>query len=34
MQIIGAPYADRTTIAVAAALERAWLGFKPPVISG
>jgi amidase len=32
MQIIGAPYADRTTIAVAWVLERVWLGFQPPVI--
>jgi amidase len=30
MQIIGAPYADYTTIAVAALLEQAWLGFVPP----
>ncbi len=30
MQIIGAPYADYTTIAVAALLEKAWLGFVPP----
>jgi amidase len=30
MQIIGAPYADHTTIAVAALLEKAWLGFVPP----
>ncbi len=30
MQIIGAPYADHTTIAVAGLLEKAWLGFVPP----
>jgi amidase len=30
MQIIGAPYADHTTIAVAALLEKTWLGFVPP----
>ncbi len=30
MQIIGAPYADHTTIAVAGLLEKAWLGFTPP----
>jgi amidase len=30
MQIIGAPYADHTTIAVAALLEKSWLGFVPP----
>jgi amidase len=30
MQIIGAPYADYTTIAVAGLLEKAWLGFVPP----
>jgi amidase len=30
MQIIGAPYADSTTIAVAALLEKSWLGFLPP----
>lgn len=30
MQIIGAPYADLTTIAVAAMLEKSWLGFKIP----
>jgi amidase len=30
MQIISAPYADQTTIAVAAALEQSWLGFEPP----
>jgi len=33
MQIVGAPYADLTTIAVAGWLEREWLGFQPPVIS-
>ena len=30
MQILGAPYDDRSTIAVAASLERSWLGFQPP----
>jgi len=30
MQIIGAPYADLTTIAVAGWLEREWLNFQPP----
>jgi amidase len=30
MQILGAPYEDRTTIAVAAALEASWLGFQRP----
>ncbi len=30
MQIIGAPYADHTTIAVAGMLETAWAGFVPP----
>ncbi len=30
MQIIGAPYADYTTIAVAGLLEKAWAGFVPP----
>ena len=30
MQIIGAPFADYTTIAVAALLEKAWMGFLPP----
>ncbi|MDE8350016.1 MAG: amidase [Acidocella sp.] len=30
MQIIGAPYADFTTIKVAALLEKHWLGFSPP----
>lgn len=30
MQIIGAPYHDLTTIAVAGLLEKSWLGFKPP----
>jgi amidase len=30
MQIIGAPYADHTTIAVAGLLEKSWLGFKRP----
>ncbi len=30
MQIIGAPYADHTTIAVAGLLERSWLGFEIP----
>ncbi len=30
MQIIGAPYDDRTTIAVAGLLEKSWLGFKRP----
>ena len=30
MQIIGAPYADNTTIAVAALLEKSWLGFERP----
>jgi amidase len=30
MQIIGTPYADFTTIAVAALLEKSWLGFQPP----
>ncbi len=30
MQIIGAPYADFTTIAVADLLEKHWLGFSPP----
>ena len=30
MQIIGAPYADYTTIAVAALLEKSWLGFERP----
>lgn len=30
MQIIGAPFADYTTIRVAALLERHWLGFIPP----
>jgi len=30
MQIIGAPYADLTTIAVAGWLEKDWLGFTPP----
>jgi Asp-tRNA(Asn)/Glu-tRNA(Gln) amidotransferase A subunit family amidase len=30
MQILGAPYEDRTTIVVAAALETSWLGFQRP----
>jgi amidase len=30
MQIVGAPYADLTTIAVAGWLEREWLGFSAP----
>jgi amidase len=30
MQIIGAPFADYSTIAVAALLEEAWAGFVPP----
>jgi amidase len=30
MQITGAPYADHTTIAVAAMLEKSWLGFEAP----
>jgi amidase len=30
MQILGAPYEDRTTIAVAGALEQSWLGFQRP----
>jgi amidase len=30
MQILGAPYEDRTTITVAAALEKSWLGFQRP----
>ncbi|HUZ63768.1 MAG TPA: amidase family protein, partial [Acetobacteraceae bacterium] len=30
VQIIGAPYADRTTIAVAGMLERGWQGFTAP----
>ncbi len=30
MQIISAPYADLTTIAVAGWLEKDWLGFSPP----
>jgi amidase len=30
MQILGAPFADRTTIAVAAMLEKSWLGFEVP----
>jgi len=30
MQIIGAPFADYSTIAVAALLEDAWAGFMPP----
>jgi len=30
MQIVGAPYADLTTIAVAGWLEKDWLGFSPP----
>jgi amidase len=30
VQIAGPVYGDRTTIAVAALLEKAWLGFKPP----
>ncbi len=30
MQIIGAPYGDHTTIAVATLLEKSWLGFTPP----
>ncbi len=30
MQIIGAPYADHTTIAVAGLLEKSWLGFSRP----
>jgi amidase len=30
MQIIGAPFADYTTISVAALLEKAWMGFLPP----
>jgi amidase len=30
MQIIGAPFADYSTIAVAALLEEAWVGFVPP----
>ncbi len=30
MQIVGAPYADLTTIAVAGWLEKEWLGFSPP----
>jgi len=30
MQIIGAPFADYTTIAVAGFLEKAWMGFLPP----
>jgi len=30
MQIIGAPYADYTTIAVARLLEKSWAGFVPP----
>ncbi|MCU4159481.1 amidase [Acidiphilium sp. AL] len=30
MQIIGAPYDDRTTIAVAGLLEKSWLGFSKP----
>ena len=30
MQIIGAPYDDRTTIAVAGLLEKSWLGFRRP----
>jgi len=32
MQIIGAPYADLTTIAVASFLEQSWLGFQPPAL--
>ncbi|HQT63092.1 MAG: amidase [Acidocella sp. 20-57-95] len=31
MQIIGAPYADATTIAVAGLLEKDWLGFVAPL---
>jgi amidase len=30
VQIVGPIYGDRTTIAVAAMLEQAWLAFKPP----
>lgn len=30
MQIVGPIHGDRTTIAVAALLEQAWLGFKAP----
>jgi len=30
MQIVGAPFEDRTTIAVAAMLEKSWLGFQKP----
>ena len=34
MQIIGAPFADYTTIGVAALLEQHWLGFIPPPLYG
>ena len=30
VQIVGAQYDDRTTIAVAGMLEKAWRGFEPP----
>ena len=30
VQIVGPVYGDRTTIAMAALLEQAWLGFVPP----
>jgi amidase len=30
VQVVGPLYADRTTIAAAALLEQAWMGFKPP----